>query len=127
MIPTACDGRNVTKGKPNPVTLVAIVVTRKTPVQPPARDESSGDDAAREDADQTHHHVKQRERRQAADHRTSFRDEDVGLRTRRPAHTLSPALAPRTRKSLANTRCRSTTSQMWRAKMTANRVPVTAT
>src|SRR3989442_1121891 len=37
MMPTAWDGRKVTKGKPNPVTLVATVVTRKMPVQPSSR------------------------------------------------------------------------------------------
>ena len=37
MIATAWDGKKVTKGKPNPVTLVATVVTRKAPVQPSSR------------------------------------------------------------------------------------------
>ena len=36
-MPTAWDGRKVTNGKPNPVTLVATVVTRKMPVQPSSR------------------------------------------------------------------------------------------
>src|SRR5438309_3478026 len=36
-IATACEGRNFSKGKPNPLMLVAAVVTRKRPVQPSRR------------------------------------------------------------------------------------------
>src|SRR5689334_4276623 len=36
-MPTTCDGRRWSNGKPKPVTLVAIVVRRKTAVQPSRR------------------------------------------------------------------------------------------
>src|SRR5947208_12620623 len=92
-------------------------------VEPLARDQPSRDDEPRKDADDTQHHVNQREGREAADHGTSFREEET---TRRQAHTLSPAHTPRTRMSLANTRRRSTTSHTCAAKMSANNRPVTS-
>src|SRR6266436_3166428 len=37
MMPTLCDGNRWPTGKPNPVTLVATVVARKSAVQPSSR------------------------------------------------------------------------------------------